>query len=136
MLIVAVILYLIVATGLVGLAAKYQFGPVPADYHAKILVLGGAEIGDNQMLVFGAVNKVFAALFLGLGLALVFLALGGVWADLMWAKLAILVVALAAGVMPTLAAAHLEKVSGVRTPWRAGAALTVLAVIASLLSVL
>ena len=136
MLTLAVILYLIVAAGLLGLAAKYQFGPVPADYHEAVLTSDGNIIGEKKMLVFGAVNKVFAALFAGLALAMVFLALGGVWADLIWAKLAILVVALTAGVAPTMAAAHVEKVSGVRTPWRAGAAMTLLTMFASLLSVL
>lgn len=135
MLIAGVLLNLLVALGLAALAAKYAFGPVPADYHASILTKSGYPIDPNQMLVFGAINKVFAGCFLALAIALAMLILFGVWHEMYWAKIATAVIAVVAGVPSSFSAYTVEQTSGVRTPWRSGALLCVLVLIAFLCSV-
>ena len=135
MLIAAVLLNLLVALGLTALAAKYAFGPVPADYHAAILATSGQPIGPHQLLVFGAINKVFAGCFLALAIALTMLTVFGVWQEMYWAKIGTAAIAVVAGVPSSFAAYTVEQTSGVRTPWRSGALLSVLVLIAFVLSV-
>lgn len=135
MLMVAVIINLFVAFGLVALSTKYLFGPAPADYHAEILVAGGIEITGPLPGVFKAANTVIGSGFLSIALGSAALVWFGVQADLLWAKFAVLAMALLAGIPSSEIARRLEKATGVKTPWRPGFAMTGLSLAAFFLAI-
>lgn len=136
MLMTAVIINLLVAFGLVALSTKYLFGPAPTDYHAEILVAGGIEITGSVPGVFKAVNTVIGSGFLSIALGSTALVWFGVQADLLWAKLAVLAMALLAGIPSSEVARRMEKTTGVKTPWRPGYAMTALSLVAFFLAVI
>ena len=136
MLTTAVVLYLIAALGLAAFAAKYLFGPAPADYHAEILQAGKVELVDTIKRLFRAVNLVFGSLFLSLALCTAVITIFGVSNDIFWAKLLVPAIACIGGISPTLVGYRMEQHTGVKTPWRPGAILTVIVPIAFIFSML
>jgi hypothetical protein len=94
------------------------------------------ELGEATLKVFGALYKVMGGGFLALGIILAMLTLFGVWNNVIWAKLAILVGALIAGGFSALIPREVEQATGVRTPWRIAAALTALTIVAFVISIL
>lgn len=135
MLTIAVILNGICALGLFAIAGKYLAGPVPADYHAAILASGGRPVDDSLRTVIGALYKVMGSAIVALAGGIIALSVFGVWADLFWAKATILGMVLATGAPATLTAFGVARATGVRTPWLPAAVLTVLGVIAFIVSV-
>jgi hypothetical protein len=136
MLMAAVILDILAAAGLSALAAKYFFGPAPADYHGNMLTAGGTDIDDTMRLVFAAINRAFGGALFALSLTIAALAVFGVTADMMWAKVVIVLAALLAGVPAASVAYAAEKKTGQKTPWRAAAVLVAIAVVAFVISLL
>ena len=133
MLTVSVILYCIAAAGMIGLAAKYGFGPVPADYHAEIL---GSSPAPETLIILRVLYKVFAATLFALAWALVCLAVWVLAAGAIWASFAIFAAAMIVGIPSTVVTRQVEIATGVRTPWRAAAALSVLSAVAFVCSVI
>lgn len=136
MLLAAVILNYVVAALLALLGGKYLRGPAPADYHEEILKAAYAEITEAHKGVFRALNVVVGAGFYTQAVVIVLVTYFGVWENLLWAKVVVLLAALLSGIPATLAAQRLEKHTRVTTPWRPGIVLLGLAVTAFVLSVL
>ena len=130
----SVFLYLLVSFGVMGMGIKYIRTAPPLSYHAKITKADKLSVATLRVL--GSLYKVMGGSFLALGVMLVVLTLFGVWNDVLWAKLTILVGSLIAGSIAVTAPRELEQVTGVRTPWRIAALLTILTTIAFGMSVL
>ena len=113
---------------------KYIRAKPPLDYHAEITKAD--ELSEATLKVFGALYKVMGGGFLALGIILAMLTLFGVWNNIFWAKLAILVGTLIAGGFSALIPREVEQATGVRTPWRIAAALTTLTIVAFVISIL
>ena len=90
--------------------------------------------GDVTVAVIGALYKVMGGALLALGVLLGLVTLFGVMENLLWAKLANLAGSLIAGGFAALAPREVERLTGVRTPWRPAAALTALAILAFVLT--
>lgn len=117
-------LHLVAAMGVLGLAAKYAFGPVPADYHAQIFERGGTSPTAPVLTVLRAVYLALAGMLLAVAIGIVALSLtawqtGGSGPVLG----ALAIMALAAGGVSGLATLQVERKTGVRTPWRPAFAL-------------
>lgn len=136
MLMIAVALDLLAAAGLCALAAKYTFGPAPADYHAEILRKAGHDIDETLKQLFRGINGALGGGFFALAAALAAMTLFGVYQDMLWAKLAVVVTGLLAGVPSALAVRSVELNTGVRTPWRPAVILIAVLVVAFLLSLM
>lgn len=134
MTVIAAILFLCVAAGLAAVGAKYAFGPAPADYHARMLRRGGAEIHAEVARVTGALNQALGASLFALAAAVAGLAVFGVLADAFWAKATLLAVLLIVGLPSLLTARRMQAETGVTTPARPIAALLGLSVAAFLIS--
>lgn len=134
MLMISVILNLLVAAGLLAMGAKYVRAVPPMDYHAEIM--SGASVPDSVLKILGGLYKGMGGAFLGMGAGLVLLTVFGVAADVFWAKLTILVMALISGALAAQAAKTVEDGTGVKTPWRIAAGLTGLAILAFLMSLI
>jgi len=132
MLIAGVILYLAVATGIIAMAAKYIRATPPIDYHARIME--SDTPGEGTITVIGALYKVMGGALLALGVLLGLVTLFGVMENLLWAKLATLAGSLIAGGFAVLVPREVERLTGVRTPWRPAAVLTALAILAFVLT--
>ncbi len=134
MLMTAVGLNLLAAAGICVLATKYFFGPAPADYHAEILRKAGHDIDETVKTLFGGIYRVLGGGFYALALTLVALALFGIHHDMLWAKLAAVGAGLLAGLPTAIAVRRVEQRTGVATPWKPAAGLTVMLVVAFLFS--
>lgn len=134
MLLLSVGLYLLAGLGVAAMGLKYLRATPPLDYHAEIT--RDDTLGEATLRVIGTLYKVMGGSFLALGVVLCLLTLFGVWNDLLWAKLAILLGSLIAGGFAALAPRAVEQATGVRTPWRIAAALTGLVAVAFVLSVM
>ncbi len=134
MLFLSVILNLAASLGVFAMGLKYIRAVPPLDYHAEITK--DDELSEATLRVLGALYKVMGGGFLSLGIVLAMLTLFGVWNDLLWAKLAILIGALVAGGFSALFPRQVEKATGVRTPWRIAALLTSLVGFAFVISAL
>jgi len=128
--ILGAILIAVAVLGLLGLAAKYAFGPVPAGYHAEILGRAGRAPDARLTMVLGALYRALAGALLAVALGLVALAWTGGWL----AMLALAAMVLAVGLPSGLATWRVERATGVRTPWRAAAGLSALALLGAALS--
>jgi hypothetical protein len=134
MLNLSVALNLFVSLGMITMGIKYIRATPPMDYHAEIMKAD--KLSKEALSILGALYKAMGGGFFSLGVNLVILTLFGVWNDILWAKFTILVGALIAGSFATLAPRKVEQVTGVKTPWRIPAALTALAIIAFVVSIL
>jgi len=132
MLLAGALLYLAVAAGVIAMAAKYIGATPPLDYHARIMTSDSP--GEGTVAVIGALYKVMGGALLALGVLLGLVTLFGVMENLLWAKLANLAGSLIAGGFAALAPREVERLTGVRTPWRPAAALTALAILAFVLT--
>ncbi|MCC5965469.1 MAG: hypothetical protein JJU24_04970 [Natronohydrobacter sp.] len=112
-------LHLLAALGVLGLAAKYAFGPVPADYHAQIFKRGGVIPDTPVLTVLRAVYLALAGMLLAVAIGIVTISFT-VWQSGSSAPVlgALAVMALAAGGVSGLATLQVERATGVRTPWR------------------
>ncbi len=118
MLSISIVLFCLAAAGTAAMAAKYGLGPVPADYHGKILENDGKPPSENAIRVLRSIYRIMAGALLALALTLAALALIPISQDALWAKL---VAFFAGGLVaaPSLLMAYrLEQETGVRTPWR------------------
>ena len=136
MLMIAIALFAICALGLCAMGAKYCFGPVPADYHLKIMGLSKSDLSPQQITVFSAIYRVMGAGFFALAIALASLSFFAVSLDLMWAKLTVLIVGLVAGIPALRITYSIHKKTGVETPWKPAAAIVIILLLAFILSVL
>jgi len=134
MLIAAVVMYLLVALAFAAFAAKFTLGPVPADYHQKVFDKLDVTIKDGHAMVIRALYQVMSAGFVALALGIVGLALFGVWGNVMWAKVLVFVVGMFASVSTLMVTRNVEIRTGVRTPWRVAAFISVLLILAFLCS--
>lgn len=134
MLFAAVVLYILAGLGSIALGIRYISATAPIDYHREILQ--SESPGPITIRVLDGVYKIMGSSFLTLGLTLVLVTWFGVWADLLWAKVAALLGGLLAGGTALLVALRLERETRVRTPWRIAAIQTGLILAAFVLSVL
>ena len=128
----AISLKLPAASGLAALGVRYVFARPPLDYHARILGEAGEPVVVRRLL--GARHRTMGAAFVGLALAVAFLSVFGTGANLLWAKLAILLSALVVGLPAMMMGRIAEQVTGVRTPWRISALLLAMVLLAFVLS--
>ena len=140
MLMIATLLYLLTAAGIALLAAKYAFGPIPAPHHAAMLAKAGEAPGEATLRVMAALYRVMAGALFGGGLAVLVLAWFGLGMGEApaqpWAQASLPLIVLAIGLPATLTTWRTERATGIRTPWRAAAALTGLGLLAFVLSLL
>ena len=136
MLMIAVALDLLAAAGLCALAAKYTFGPAPAGYHAEILRGAGHDVDETVKRLFGGINAALGGGFFALAAALAAMTLFGIYHDALWAKVAVVITGLLAGVPSALAVRSVEQHTGVKTPWRPAVILTAVLVVAFALSLI
>ena len=134
MLTIAVVLNLLTALGIFAMAAKYLTTTPPMDYHAEMLK--SERISETTNQIFGAMYKCMGAGFAGLGILVVLLTINGVWNDLFWAKLAVVLGTTTVGGLVALAGRETEQVTSVKTPWRVAAGLSGLGVVAFLVSLI
>jgi hypothetical protein len=126
---IAATFWTVTAPGLVALAAKYLFGPAPTTHHAAVLRQGGGTIGEPQRLLFVTLNRILGCCQLAIAAGAFALAWLGLSEDRLGAKLAFIAMALLVGVPAALAMQRLERLTGIRNPWRATVALTALALL-------
>ncbi|MGB7336350.1 MAG: hypothetical protein WBD01_11230 [Salaquimonas sp.] len=128
-------LYILVSIILLAFAAKFILGPAPADYHQKIIEASGAVIEEGHRKVFRAVYQVMGGSFIALAISIIGLAIFGVLNGVVWAKFLIFCVGLFASVSAMIVTRAMEDRTGVKTPWKAAAMLTVILALAFILSV-
>jgi hypothetical protein len=134
MLTVVLILHVALALGLIGLGLRYGTGAVPLDYHARILERDGARPGAATVIVLRALYRSLAGLCVALGLTVFGLSALFLAAAPAAVSALILLSALAAGTPAVLVPRQVEAETGVRTPWRAGLVLVLLAAAAAALT--
>lgn len=127
-------LHLLAALGVLGLAAKYAFGPVPADYHAQIFERGGVSPAPAVLTVLRAVYLALAGMLVAVAIGIAALSLSA-WKSGGTAStfLALSAMALAAGGVSGLATLQVERATGVRTPWRPAFGLAAIVLLGALL---
>lgn len=130
MLVSGVALYLLVAAGVLAMAAKYAFGPAPAVHHDKALKAEGMEPTVAMQIVLRTVYVPMAAACAALTVVVVVLALGPIWDGELWACVTATVAALVLGVPTSASSWWFEERTGVRGPYRQAMALTVLNIVA------
>lgn len=130
----SIALYLMVSLGIFAMGLKYVRAKPPLDYHANIMKT--QKPSTETVIVLGALYKVMGGSLLALGFVMAMVTVFGVWNDLLWAKFATLVGGLTAGGFAIVVPRNAENRTGVRTPWRIAAMLTLLGIVAFLLSVI
>jgi hypothetical protein len=136
MLMTAVILNLIGALGLCLMGAKYCFGPAPAEYHLNVMSVSKGDIDEQQRIVFSAIYRVMGASFFALAISLVSLTWFGISANILWAKLAVLITGAVIGIPAFSITYGVAKQTGVDTPWKPAAIMLVIIVVAFILSII
>ena len=134
MLSTSVALNLLASLGIFVMGLKYVRAEPPLDYHAEIMK--DQNTSAETLMVLGALYKAMGGGFIALAFVVAILAVFGVWNDVFWAKLAILIGALVAGGFTALGARTVEISTGVRTPWRIALGLTAVSTVAFILSVI
>lgn len=123
------------ALGLAALGARYLFGDAPADHHVAILAHDGlSEVGPVQPL-FRTLYTVLGSSFLAIALGVGTLAVGPILQGASWAAALAVGMALVAGIPSAIVAYRSEQRTGVRTPWRSAAFLTLLVVAGGIVAV-
>lgn len=136
MLMIAVVLNLGAALGMAAIAAKYFFGPAPADYHNEILRAASAEIDSTHQMIFGALNKALGSAMFALTIAIAAITVFGVYQDMFWAKALVVIMGIIFGLPSTMITYRVNQKTGVTTPWKPALALTVTLLVAFLFSVI
>ena len=133
---ITALIFGLAALGLVALAARYLFGPAPADYHRQILSHDG--VGDVAPLtpIFRTLYVIIGSSVLSVALGVGALAAGPVLAGSGQAVAIATGMALVAGVPAGVVAWQAERRTGVRTPWRPVAGLTALVAFGAALAAL
>lgn len=135
MLLASVILSVLTALGTLAIALKYIFGPAPADYHREMITAQGEDISDIVAKVTWALNKAFGFSLIGIALCFAGLAIFGVFNGLLWAKVLLVIVVITVSLPLTVVAFKMEKLTGVKAPWRPAAFMLVLGLTAFVLSI-
>ncbi|MBN9074345.1 MAG: hypothetical protein J0H34_22635 [Rhizobiales bacterium] len=135
MLVTAIVLYCVVALGLLAMAAKFGLGPVPASHHAEAMSQDGVDVTPKLEMVLRGVYQAMAGAYLGLALLVVYLALVPIRAGQSEAAL-IGLASLAVGVPGAYRARQLAIAARVSTPWQMAAILSLVAVAATILAIL
>jgi hypothetical protein len=133
---ITALIFGLAALGLAALAAKYLFGPAPADYHRQILSHDGVSDVAPLRHLFRALYVIIGAALLSVALGVGALAAGPVLAGSVQAVATATGMALVAGVPSGVVAWQAERRTGVRTPWRPAVALTGLVVAGAMLAAL
>ena len=134
MLIAGVVLYLLVAAGVLAMAAKYAFGPAPAAHHEKAIRADGTEPTIATRIVLRVIYIPMAAACAAFAVVVIVLALGPIREGELWACITATVAALVLGVPTSASSWWFEKSTGVRGPYRVAMGLTALNVVAFLLA--
>ncbi|MEN3793924.1 hypothetical protein [Fulvimarina sp. MAC3] len=129
MLTASVILYVLISLGLLGVGAKYAFGPAPAPHHEAALHADGVTT-KSMMIVLRAVYIPMAAACAAVAFLLVVLALGPIADGDSWASAVATSAALILGVPTSISSWRFEHLTGVRGPYRIVVVLTALSVLA------
>ena len=132
----AVILNLIGALGLCMMGAKYCFGPAPADYHLKIMEVSKSDLDKRQAIVFTAIYRVTGASVIAVAISLASLSWFGVSANILWAKLIVLIVGMVVGLPAFAITYRVAKQTGVETPWKPTVIMLAILIVAFILSVI
>lgn len=125
---------LLAVPGILALAAKYAFGPVPADYHAEIFARAGVTPPAPVLTILAAIYRSLAGALAAVALAIAALAVVVGLGTARWPLLVLAAMALLVGGAATFATLRVERATGVRTPWRPAAGLTVLVLGGALLA--
>ncbi len=136
MLVTAIVLYCVVALGLLAMAAKFGLGPVPASHHAEAMSQDGVDVTPKLEMVLRGVYQAMAGAYLGLALLVVYLALVPIRAGQSEAALIVGLASLAVGVPGAYRARQLAIAARVSTPWQMAAILSLVAVAATILAIL
>lgn len=131
---VALILYAVVALGLLAMAAKFGLGPVPAPHHGAALTQDGVAMTPKLEMVLRGVYQAMAGAYLALAIIVAWLAFGPLREGQSWAAWLIAVAGLCTGAPAAFRARQVQQATGTTTPWLAAAALTALAVVASIIA--
>ena len=131
---IAASLYCLCAALAMRIGWKYATGPVPLDYHARILEKAGVTLDRAVSGLLLAQYRTLACALFALSFAVLAMAVFGVAQGALWARIAT-PVAIVIFTGPVAAVGRkAERVTGVKTPWRIGMAVNVLAVIGFVLS--
>jgi len=136
MLTVSVILYLVVAVGLLGMAAKFGLGPVPAPHHAAAIGQDGVKMTPKLDMVLRGIYHAWAGAYLALAVLVGYLAIYPIRSGAKDIAIAVGVAGVVAGVPAALRARQLAVAASVSSPWQMAVGLTVLVVVATLLALL
>jgi hypothetical protein len=136
MLTVAVILYVVVAVGLLGMAAKFGLGPVPAPHHAAAIEQDGVTVTPKLEMVLRGIYHAWAGAYLALAILVAYLAIYPIRAGATDVAIAVGIAGVVAGVPAALRSRQVAIAANVSTPWQVAAGLTLLAVLATLFALL
>ncbi len=128
--------HLLIVAGICYFAVIYAFGPVPNAYQGEILQKETTVLDGGLLLVMTSLYRTAGFALFAACLGYLALAVGAAVTDLLWAKVIMLVMALAVGGPVAMAANRAEAGTGVQTPWRAVVGLTVAAILAFIISVI
>ncbi|MBU3028667.1 hypothetical protein [Paracoccus marinaquae] len=131
---IAAFFYCVCAFLVLTIAWKYATGPAPLDYHARILDKAGVSVPRAVSGLLLAQYRTLAATILAFALAVIAIAIFGVTAGRVWARIAAPVCILVFSLPLAQIGRKAERVTGVRTPWRLGAVTSGIAILAFLLS--
>jgi hypothetical protein len=129
---VSLLLYTLTAAGIAAMAAKYVFGQVPAPHHREALEKDGVSPGQNVVIMLRGIYLAFAGALLAVAILIAYMAYVPVRAGDGYARLMLLLAGLVVGTMTTYGAWQFEKRTGIASPWKIAAGLTVLVVLATL----
>ncbi|MCC1491041.1 hypothetical protein [Cognatishimia sp. F0-27] len=133
---VVLILHLAVVAGVAFFALRFLREKAPLDYHAAMMAAEGTIPKPNLLAILTALYRGLGAAYAALGLVTLRFAVEGFQEGTLWPAATIALLTAIGGVPLALAARQAEAQSGVRTPWRAAAALVGLAILALLVALL
>lgn len=133
MLTASLVIYVLISLGLLGMAAKYAFGPAPASHHEMALHADGVTT-KAMMIVLCAVYVPMAAACAAVAFLIIVLALGPIADGEGWAPAMATSAALILGVPTSISAWRFQRLTGVRGPYRIVVVLTALSVVAVVLT--
>lgn len=132
MLTLAVLLNIAVSAGLFAMAYRYMSAKALLSYHVEIM--GNAGASNETKMILMALYRAMGGAFAAIGAGCLLLTVFGIWGDVFWPKLTVLVMALISGVTAILGAKPVEDATSVKTPWRIAAVLMAVAIVAFVLS--
>ncbi len=133
MLIAGIGCYLLAALALVAFAGKYGFGARPNAYHCAALTAANVPLGSEVRALLRGLYWSLAAAWGAVGGLIAFLTLGPIAAGDMIAAFVATIAGVSVGMVSGLATFLFEAETGIRTPWRLAAALSLLPILGFLL---